>query len=227
MKKAVVLLSGGLDSTTCLAMAKAQGYSCYALSFAYGQRHSVELAAAKRVATHFSVEEHRVVNLDLGQFGGSALTDQSLQVPQADGSKEIPITYVPARNTIFLAIALGYAEILGAQDIFIGVSEIDYSHYPDCRAEFIAAFQNLASVATKAGVEGSPIRLHAPLLNLSKAETILQGLALGVDYALTLSCYQATEKGEACGKCDSCNFRKLGFLNSGVADPTVYLSKCD
>jgi 7-cyano-7-deazaguanine synthase len=222
MKKAVVLLSGGLDSTTCLAMAKADGFSCYALSFAYGQRHSVELAAAERIARHFSVADHRLVNLDIGQFGGSALTDKSIQVPHHNDSKEIPITYVPARNTIFLAIALGYAETIGANDIFIGVSAIDYSHYPDCRPEFMAAFQHLANVATKAGVEGSFFTLHAPLLNLSKSETILKGVNLGVDYALTLSCYQATEDGKACGHCDSCAFRKLGFARAGIADPTIY-----
>ncbi|MBA3536781.1 MAG: 7-cyano-7-deazaguanine synthase QueC [Tatlockia sp.] len=223
MKKAVILLSGGLDSTTCLAMAEADGFSCYALSFAYGQRHSIELEAAVRIAKHFSVADHRVVNLDIGQFGGSALTDKSIQVPYHNESKEIPITYVPARNTIFLAIALGYAETIGANDIFIGVSAIDYSHYPDCRPEFIAAFQNLANVATKAGVEGSFFTLHSPLLNLSKAETILKGVNLGVDYALTLSCYQATEDGKACGHCDSCSFRKLGFVGAGISDPTIYI----
>lgn len=223
MKKAVVLLSGGLDSTTCLAIAKADGFSCYALSFAYGQRHSVELAAAQRVAMHFAVADHRVVSLDIGQFGGSALTDKSLQVPDYNGSKEIPLTYVPARNTVFLAIALGYAEAIGAKDIFIGVSAIDYSGYPDCRPEYLAAFQNMANLATKAGVEGSPIILHAPLLYLSKAETILTGVNLGVNYALTVSCYQATESGKACGHCDSCSFRKQGFSATGVTDPTIYV----
>ncbi|MBA2710655.1 MAG: 7-cyano-7-deazaguanine synthase QueC [Tatlockia sp.] len=222
MKKAVVLLSGGLDSTTCLAIAKAAGFSCHALSFSYGQRHSSEIAAAERVGKYFSVNEHRIVNLDIGQFGGSALTDESLQVPHFKASNDIPITYVPARNTIFLAIALGYAETLGATDLFIGVSAIDYSHYPDCRPEFMEAFQKLANLATKAGVEGSSITLNAPLLNLSKADTILKGIELNVDYSLTISCYQATPVGEACGHCDSCSFRKLGFANAGVTDPTIY-----
>lgn len=223
MKKAIVLLSGGLDSTTCLAIAKAEGFDCYALSFIYGQRHTAELAAAKRIASYFSVVEHRIVNLDLGQFGGSALTDQSMQVPQYTGNKKIPLTYVPARNTVFLAIALGYAEVIKAQDLFIGVSSVDYSGYPDCRPEFIAAFQNLANLATKTGVEGSELKLHAPLLYLSKAETILKGVHLGVNYALTVSCYQANEAGEACGYCDSCYLRKQGFMASGVTDPTIYI----
>lgn len=222
MKKAVVLLSGGLDSTTCLALAKAEGFVCYALSFAYGQRHSVELAAAQRVANHFAVAEHRVVNLDMGQFGGSALTDESIQVPNYTGSKEIPITYVPARNTVFLANALSYAEAIGARDLFIGVSAVDYSGYPDCRPEFIAAFEALANLATKAGVENDPFSLHAPLLHLSKAETILTGIRLGVDYSLTLSCYQASESGKACGRCDSCTLRHRGFEAAGITDPTQY-----
>lgn len=222
MKKAVVLLSGGLDSTTCLAMAKAQGFACYALSFNYGQRHVAELAAARRIASHLNVVEHRIVNLDIGQFGCSALTDQSIQVPDYQGNTTIPVTYVPARNTVFLAIALGLAESIEARDIFIGVSAIDYSGYPDCRPEFIEAFQTMANLATKAGVEGDFFRLHAPLQHLSKAETILAGLKLGVNYALTVSCYQATEAGKACGRCDSCIFRKLGFSAAGVPDPTLY-----
>ncbi len=222
MKKAVILLSGGLDSATCLAMAKASGFNCHALSFQYGQRHLAELEAAQRIAKQFSVAEHRIVNLDLAQFGGSALTDKAIKVPQYNGSDDIPITYVPARNTIFLAIALGYAETLGAKDIFIGVSAIDYSHYPDCRAEFIAAFQNLANLATKVGVEGGSFTIHSPLQNLSKAETILKGTELGVDYSLTLSCYLANESGKACGCCDSCTFRRRGFSDSGVTDPTIY-----
>lgn len=225
MKKAVILLSGGLDSTTCLAIAKEKGFSCYALSFFYGQRHASELAAAKRVAQHFSVEDHRIVNLDIGQFGGSALTDASIKVPHYEGSDDIPITYVPARNTIFLAIALGYAETIGAKDLFIGVSAIDYSHYPDCRPEFLTAFQNLANLATKAGVEGHPLTIHAPLLNLSKAETIVKGMKLGVDYSLTVSCYQATQSGKACGNCDSCSLRKSGFLSAGLLDPTSYQTR--
>ncbi|MBA2652975.1 MAG: 7-cyano-7-deazaguanine synthase QueC [Tatlockia sp.] len=222
MKNAVILLSGGLDSATCLAMAKASGFNCHALSFQYGQRHLAELEAAQRIAKQFSVAEHRIVNLDLAQFGGSALTDKAIKVPQYNGSDDIPITYVPARNTIFLAIALGYAETLGAKDIFIGVSAIDYSHYPDCRAEFIAAFQNLANLATKVGVEGGSFTIHSPLQNLSKAETILKGTELGVDYSLTLSCYLANESGKACGCCDSCTFRRRGFSDSGVTDPTIY-----
>ncbi|MBA2657384.1 MAG: 7-cyano-7-deazaguanine synthase QueC [Tatlockia sp.] len=222
MKKAVILLSGGLDSTTCLAIAKAAGFDCYALSFVYGQRHSAELMAAQQVAKSFATVEHRIVNLDLGQFGGSALTDKSIQVPRYSASTDIPITYVPARNTIFLAIALGYAETIGAKDIFIGVSAIDYSHYPDCRPEFITAFQNLANLATKMGVEGNSITIHSPLQQLSKADTILKGLELGVDYSLTLSCYQATKEGKACGYCDSCVLRKHGFLAADLADPTIY-----
>ncbi|CDZ76328.1 7-cyano-7-deazaguanine synthase [Legionella massiliensis] len=222
MKKAVVLISGGLDSTTCLAIAKAEGFDCYALSFAYGQRHTAELIAAQRIAKHFAVSEHRIINLDIGQFGGSALTDQSIQVPEYSGSKEIPVTYVPARNTVFLAISLGYAEVLDAQDLFIGVSSVDYSGYPDCRPEYIAAFQNLANLATKSAVEGSPFRLHTPLLHLSKAETIRQGIKLGVDYSMTVSCYQATEDGKACGHCDSCTLRKQGFLEAYITDQTIY-----
>ncbi|KTD36598.1 ExsB protein [Legionella nautarum] len=223
MKKAVILLSGGLDSTTCLAIAKAEGFACHALSFAYGQRHSAELAAARRVANHFKVAEHRIINLDIGQLGGSALTDETIQVPDYSASEEIPVTYVPARNTVFLAYALGYAESIGAQDIFIGVSSVDYSHYPDCRPEYISAFQAVANLATKVAVEGAPVQLHAPLQYLSKAETILRGSQLGVDYSLTVSCYQANEKGAACGRCDSCCFRKQGFKAAGLADPTFYI----
>lgn len=223
MKKAVVLLSGGLDSTTCLAIAHKEGFACYALSFAYGQRHSAELAAARRVAQHFAVADHRIIALDIGQLGGSALTDESIQVPDYTGSSEIPVTYVPARNTIFLSYALGYAETIGARDIFIGVSAVDYSHYPDCRPEFIAAFQTLANLATKAGVEGDAFRLHAPLLHLSKAEAVRICNRLNVDYALTVSCYQATESGKACGRCDSCCIRKQGFRAAGFKDPTIYV----
>ncbi len=222
MKKAVVLLSGGLDSATCLAIAKAEGFACYALSFAYGQRHAVELAAAQRVASYFAVADHRIVTLDSDQFGGSALTDTSLEVPDYSDSEKIPITYVPARNTIFLSFALGYAEVIGARDIYIGVSAVDYSHYPDCRPEYIATFQSLANLATKTGVEGDYFTLHAPLQHLSKAETILVGSKLGVDYAMTISCYQATERGEACGRCASCILRQRGFRVAGVKDPTLY-----
>lgn len=223
MKKAIVLLSGGLDSTTCLAMAQAQGFACHALSFAYGQRHEAELQAAQRVAAHFAVVEHRVVHLDINQFGASALTDPNLDVPDYQPCTHIPITYVPARNTIFLAIALGYAEAIDASDIFIGVSAIDYSNYPDCRPEYIKAFQTMAQLATRAGVEGQTLCIHTPLLKLSKAETIQLGLELGVDYALTISCYQANSAGEACGRCDSCTFRRQGFLKLGVGDPTPYI----
>lgn len=222
MKKAVVLLSGGLDSTTCLAMAKSQGYACYALSFAYGQRHNAELAAARRVAEHFKTAEHRIVTLDLGQPAASALTDATQTVPDHQPGSAIPITYVPARNTIFLSIALGYAESIQADAIFLGISAIDYSNYPDCRPEFLEAFQALARLATKAGVEGNPIRLHAPLLYLNKAQTIQAGLQLGVDYSLTVSCYQANEEGEACGRCSSCAFRRQGFLEAPLKDPTRY-----
>lgn len=222
MKKAVILLSGGLDSTTCLAMAKAQGFICYAVSFAYGQRHHFELTAAETIAKTMGAKDHRTVTLDIGQFGASALTDTNIAVPEYQGSTEIPVTYVPARNTVFLSIALGLAESIGAYDIFIGANAIDYSHYPDCRPEFIEAFQNLANVATKAGVEGKRITIHAPLLHLSKAEIIQAGVKLGVDYGLTVSCYQLTDAGAACGECDSCVLRKRGFKAANVNDPTHY-----
>lgn len=222
MKKAVVLLSGGLDSTTCLAVAKAEGFDCYALSFAYGQRHSAELNAASNVAKQLGAIEHRILTIDIGQLGGSALTDVSIDVPMHKPSTGIPITYVPARNTIFLAMALGYAEVVGALDIFIGISSVDYSNYPDCRPEFMNAFQSLANLATKVGVEGQSFNLHAPLQHLSKAETILLGSKLGVDYRLTVSCYQALENGAACGVCDSCSFRQQGFIAAGLNDPTSY-----
>lgn len=221
MKKAVVLFSGGLDSTTCLALAKSQGYECFGLSFSYGQRHSAELSAAKRIAQHMGIE-HKIVALDVDLFRGSALTDEKLQVPDFQKSEEIPVTYVPARNTIFLSMALGFAESIGARDLFIGVSSIDYSHYPDCRPEFIQAFQTLANLATKAGVENDSLTLHAPLQYLSKAKTIELGSELGVNYALTVSCYQANDAGEACGHCDSCTFRKQGFAEAKRKDPTVY-----
>lgn len=222
MKKAVILLSGGLDSATCLALAKSQGFDCYALSFSYGQRHDVELEAASRVAKALEACSHKVVDLDTGLFRGTALTDETIEVPNYQGTSEIPVTYVPARNTIFLAMALGYAESLGAGAIYIGASSVDYSHYPDCRPEFMQAFQELANLATKAGVEGNPIDLVVPLQNLTKAQTILLGTTLGVPYELTISCYQANEKGAACGECDSCTFRKRGFREAGVIDPTVY-----
>lgn len=221
MKNAVVLLSGGLDSATVLAMAHAQGFTCYALSVDYGQRHHAELAASHRVAQTLGAHEHRVVKIDLTGFGGSALTDNNIAVPQQP-TEGIPLTYVPARNTIMLSLALAWAEVLQAQDIFIGVNAVDYSGYPDCRAEYIEAFQRMANLATKAGVEGSALTIHAPLLHLSKAEIIRQGHALGVDYAQTVSCYQADEQGRACGVCDSCRLRRAGFEAAGVADPTAY-----
>ncbi len=222
MKKAVILLSGGLDSTTCLAIAKAAGFACYALTFNYAQRNKVELSAAKNIIKNYAVKEHKIIELPIGQFGGSALTDHKIAVPDYQGTAAIPVTYVPARNTIFLAIALGWAEVLGANDIFIGSSAVDYSGYPDCRPEYFAAFQQLANLATKAGVEGAQCKIHTPLINLSKAQTILRGLELGVDYATTISCYQADSVGHACGRCDSCELRKKGFVAAGVTDPTRY-----
>lgn len=221
MKKAVVLLSGGLDSTTCLAFAKSKGHDCYAVSFAYGQRHAVELQAAARIAAEYGVA-HKIVMLDTELFAGSALTDEQLAVPEFIETTAIPVTYVPARNTIFLSMALGFAESIGARDIYIGASSVDYSHYPDCRPAFIESFQTLANLATKAGIEGDPFTIHAPLQYLNKQQTIQLGLDLGVNYALTVSCYQANDAGEACGHCDSCTFRKRGFGAVGVEDPTVY-----
>lgn len=221
MKKAVVLLSGGLDSATILALANSQGYLCHALSFNYGQRHGAELEAAKLIAGQAGVVEHKLVHIGLDSFGGSALTDTHIAVPDYP-TAGIPVTYVPARNTVFLAFALGWSEVLGASDIFIGVNAVDYSGYPDCRPEFIRAFENLAQLATKAGVEGHPFKIHTPLIDLSKAEIIQIGLGLGVDYAQTVSCYSADEAGRACGVCDSCRLRKAGFDAAGVADPTRY-----
>lgn len=220
-KKAVVLVSGGLDSTTVLAIAQSEGYECYTLSFDYGQRHRAELAAAQRTAEVMGAAKHKVVKLDLRTIGGSALTDEEIDVPEQE-TEGIPVTYVPARNTVFLSIALGWAEVLGAQDIFIGVNAVDYSGYPDCRPDYIAAYETMANLATKAGVEGQRLHIRTPLINLTKAEIIQRGLALGVDYGLTVSCYQATEAGEACGKCDSCRLRKAGFDSAGVVDPTRY-----
>ncbi|NQX90089.1 MAG: 7-cyano-7-deazaguanine synthase QueC [Halioglobus sp.] len=220
-KRAVILVSGGLDSTTVLALARAQGFACYSLSYDYGQRHRAELHAAEKVSAALQDVEHKVVDLNLDSIGGSALTDLSIPVPEEETSG-IPVTYVPARNTVFLAIALGWAEVLGARDIFIGVNAVDYSGYPDCRPAFIAAFEALANVATKAGVEGHKITIHTPLMSLGKGDIIQMGLALGVDYAHTVSCYQATEEGLACGRCDSCRLRRQGFADAGVADPTRY-----
>ncbi len=219
---AVVLVSGGLDSATVLAMAMAQGYECHALSFDYGQRHRAELAAAERVVRSLGVASHRTVTLDLGSLGGSALTDAAIAVPETGLAEGIPVTYVPARNTVFLAYALAWAEVLKAGHIFIGVNAVDYSGYPDCRPAFIEAFERMANLATKAGVEGQPLRVHTPLIDLSKAEIIQKGVANGVDYALTVSCYQANAAGFACGRCDSCRLRRQGFETAGVADPTVY-----
>ena len=221
-KKAVVLVSGGLDSTTVLALAREQGYRCYTLSFDYGQRSHAELAAARRVSTLMGAEEHKVVILDLRTIGGSALTDDNIDVPEEETSG-IPVTYVPARNTVFLSIALGWAEVLGAQDIFIGVNAVDYSGYPDCRLEYIEAFEKMANLATKSSVEGHYLRINKPLINLTKADIIRQGIEVGVDYTHTVSCYQATEEGLACGKCDSCRLRKIGFEQVGLDDPTRYV----
>ena len=219
--KAVVLISGGLDSATALAIAKHQGFDCYGLSFDYGQRHVCELVSARNVAKHAEVIEHKIIRLDLSQIGGSALTDTSIAVPN-EPSKGIPVTYVPARNTIFLAIALGWAEVLGAQDLFIGVNAVDYSGYPDCRPEFIQAFETMANLATKKGVEGERFSVHTPLIQMSKADIIKQGAELGVDYALTVSCYDPDKKGYACGRCDSCRIRAQGFKEAGIPDPTLY-----
>lgn len=220
-KKAVVLLSGGLDSATILAQAKAAGFVCYSMSFDYGQRHRAELQAAERVARQLGVIEHKVVGLDLNGMGGSALTDSRIAVPESPGVG-IPITYVPARNTVFLALALGWAEVLGAHDIFIGVNAVDYSGYPDCRPAFIEAFERVANLATREGVEGTGFRIQAPLQNLSKAQIIEVGMQHGVDYGVTVSCYQADDEGRACGRCDSCRLRAAGFAVAGVVDPTRY-----
>lgn len=222
--KAVVLSSGGLDSTTVIAIAQSQGFDCYSLSFDYGQRHRAELNAAQIVAKDLGVIEHKVVDLDLRTIGGSALTDDKISVPDAKDAAEgeIPVTYVPARNTVFMSIALGWAEVLGATAIFIGVNAVDYSGYPDCRPQYIEAFQKMANLATKAGVEGVRLEIHTPLIRLTKAEIIRTGAKLGVDYAKTVSCYQANTEGEACGKCDSCALRAKGFAAAGVDDPTRY-----
>ncbi len=222
--KAIVLLSGGLDSATCLAEAGRLGFASYCLSFDYGQRHRAELQAAERVAKALGAAEHRILKFDLAQFGGSALTDTSLAVPETGVQPGIPITYVPARNTIMLSLAMAWAEVLGSRDIFVGVNAVDYSGYPDCRPEFIAAFENMANLATKAGVEGNRLTLHTPLMHLSKAEIIKMGTSLGVDYGLTVSCYQADDEGRACGRCDSCRLRQEGFAAAGLPDPTPYRS---
>jgi 7-cyano-7-deazaguanine synthase len=220
-RKAVVLLSGGLDSATVLALARADGYRCYTLSFDYGQRHRIELQAAEKIAQALGSHDHRLVKLDLSWMGGSALLDTSIPVPQAP-SEGIPVTYVPARNTVFLSIALGWAEVQGAQDIFIGANAVDYSGYPDCRPAYMQAFEQLANLATRAGVEGQRLRLHTPLMQLHKREIIHRGIELGVDYALTVSCYAPDGDGQACGRCDSCRLRAAGFRAASVPDPTRY-----
>jgi len=220
--KAVVLLSGGLDSATTLAMARADGHDCHCLSIDYGQRHRSELDAAVRVAQALGASAHKVVRIDLGAVGGSALTDRTIPVPVAGVQPGIPVTYVPARNTIMLSLALAQAEVSGAEHIFFGANAVDYSGYPDCRPDFMRAFEALANLATKAAVEGRPLRLHTPIINLSKADIIRRGTALGVDYALTVSCYQADDDGRACGVCDSCRLRRDGFEQAGISDPTRY-----
>lgn len=219
-RPAVVLLSGGMDSAVVLAHARAQGYACHALSVRYGQRHGAELDAAATVASALGAVRHKVVAVDLRAIGGSALTD-AIDVPETPG-EGIPVTYVPARNTIMLSVALGWAEVLGARDLFVGVNAVDYSGYPDCRPEFVEAFERLANLATKAGVEGRGLRVHAPLMRMTKADIVRRGLALGVDFAATVSCYQADAQGRACGRCDACRLRAQGFVDAGVADPTRY-----
>ncbi len=223
-KRAVVLLSGGLDSSTLLAIAHQQGYKCSALSFRYGQRHSAELQAAQKIAECYPIDTHKIFDLDLSLFNTSALTNPEIDVP-TDPTNDIPVTYVPARNTIFLSIALGWAEVIQAHNIFIGVNAVDYSGYPDCRAEFIEAYQAMANLATQAGVEGRGVKIHTPLISLSKAQIIQLGARLGVDYALTVSCYQATDEGLACGRCDSCRLRAEGFAQAGIEDPTLYINQ--
>jgi len=223
MSRAVVLLSGGMDSAVCLAIATEEGHECYGLSFDYGQRHSAELDAARVVAASFGVTEQRILRMDLGELGGSALTDKTIAVP-VSASDQIPVTYVPARNTVFLSFALGWAEVLDADSIYIGVNAVDYSGYPDCRPEYIDAFQRMANLALKRSVEGHPIRIRAPLLEMTKGGIVQRGLELGVDFAQTVSCYQADEAGHACGQCDACRLRRLGFSDAGVDDPTRYQS---
>ncbi len=223
-RSAIILLSGGLDSATCLAIAKSKGFDCHTMSFHYGQRHQYELERASRISQHFSADSHRVIDIDLSQFGGSALTDRMIDVPKHDSldtiGKDIPITYVPARNTVFLSLSLAFAEVVGARDIFIGVNALDYSGYPDCRPQFIDAFQTMANLATKASVEGAlPLKIHTPLIDLTKGQIIALGLQLGVDYSMTLSCYDPGLGGRPCGRCDSCLLRAKGFKENGIADP--------
>lgn len=220
--RAVILLSGGLDSSTCLAIARDRGFDCYALSVAYGQRHAAELSASRRIAEQLGAIEHRLASVSLGQFGGSALTDASIRVPTDQENGGIPVTYVPARNTVMLSMALAWAEVLGANDLFIGVNAVDYSGYPDCRPEYISAFERMANLATRRAVEGEALTIHAPLMHMSKAEIIRTGSALGLDYSLTVTCYQADDAGQACGHCDACRLRRAGFVEAGVEDPTRY-----
>ena len=224
-KRAVVLLSGGLDSATCLAIAREMGFETYALSIAYGQRHAAELTASLRVAQTLGAREHRLARVNLGEFGGSALTDSAIAIPENEENTGIPVTYVPARNTVMLSIALAWAEVLGANDIFVGVNAVDYSGYPDCRPEFIQAFETMANLATKVGVEGAHLRIHAPLIKLSKGEIIRRGTELGVDYGLTVTCYQADDAGRACGSCEACRLRAAGFAAAAVSDPTPYVQR--
>ena len=224
-KRAVVLLSGGLDSATCLAIAREMGFETYALSIAYGQRHAAELTASLRVAQALGAREHRLARVNLGEFGGSALTDAAIAVPENEENTGIPVTYVPARNTVMLSVALAWAEVLGANDIFVGVNAVDYSGYPDCRPEFIQAFETMANLATKVGVEGARLRIHAPLIKLSKGEIIRRGIELGVDYGLTVTCYQADDAGRACGSCEACRLRAAGFAAAAVPDPTPYVQR--
>jgi 7-cyano-7-deazaguanine synthase len=221
-KKAIVLLSGGLDSTTCLAMVKAEGFDCYALSIDYGQKQKIELERAKKIASELGAVEHIIIKAPLGEWRGAALIDENTPVPDYKGTTNIPITYVPARNTIFLSLALGWAEVVGAYDIFYGANIMDYAGYPDCRPEYIAAFEKMANLATKKGINGEHFRIHAPLLKMSKQQIIEEGMRLKIDYSKTISCYRPDDDGRSCGKCDSCTYRKKGFLEAGVADPTVY-----
>ena len=222
MSKAIVLLSGGLDSTTTLAIAKSEGFDCYALSFDYGQKQSSELISAKNIAKQFGVVEHRIMSISLADIGGSALTDSNIDIPKYNESSEIPITYVPARNTVFLSFALAWAEVLESQSIFIGVNALDYSGYPDCRPEYIKAYEVMANLATKQSIEGNKLNIHTPLIHLTKAQIITKGLSLGIDYSKTTSCYQANSDGEACGECDACVLRRNGFVEVGIEDPTMY-----
>lgn len=222
MKKTIILFSGGLDSTTCLAIAKEQGYECYALTFPYGQKHQVEVECAKKIAKAYDVVEHKILHLPIGELKGSSLTDADIPVADYQADIAIPNTYVPARNTIFLSFALGWGEVIGAYDIFLGANFVDYSGYPDCRPDYLQAFEAVAKLATKVGREGQSINIHAPLLRMSKADIIREGIRLGVDYSQTVSCYRANDKGQACGKCDSCMYRKKGFEEAGVVDPTIY-----